>query len=89
MMTSNDLESRGQRSNLTCAQDSQSMISYKLFSHSKPLGPMIRQILVLYIEDMTWWPFCFQHKAKITLSQAFLPIYIMCTSDEVSFRTHK
>ena len=63
------------------------MISYKLFSHSKPLGPMIREILALYIEDMTSWPFCFQHKAKITLRQAFLPIYIMYKFDEASCNT--
>ena len=34
-----------QRSNLTLAKDSQAMISSKLFCHSKPIGPMIKEIL--------------------------------------------
>ena len=37
----------GQRSNLTLKKDLQAMISYKLFYHSKPLGPTIREILGL------------------------------------------
>ena len=61
------------------------------FSHSKPLGPMIRKISGLSdiiipfdIKDMIWQPFCFQNKAKITFRQAFLSIYILCKSDEAT-----
>ena len=39
-----DLERRGPRSNLTTSEDSQPMISYKLVSQCKPLGPIIREI---------------------------------------------
>ena len=49
-----------------------------MFSHSKPLGSMIREILRLF--DVIWQPFCFQNKAKITFSQVFLAIYILCKS---------
>ena len=86
---------------MALAKDSQTMISYKLFSHSNPLGPMMRQIFGLFdmitplfdIKDVIWQPFCFQNKAKITLRQAFLAIYILCISDEASwnilrFRTY-
>ena len=46
MMTIHDLE--GKRSNFTLAKDLQTMISKKLFSHFKPLGPMIREMLGLF-----------------------------------------
>ena len=36
------------------------------------------------INDVIWWPFCFQNKDTITLTQAFLSIYILCKSDEAS-----
>ena len=68
------------------------MVSNKLFCHSKPLGPMIREILGLSVEAppfdikyMIWQPFCFQNTAKITLRQAFLAIYILCKSDTASY----
>ena len=34
----------GRRSNLATSKDSQHMISYRLVSHCKPLGPIIREI---------------------------------------------
>ena len=36
---------QGQRSNLTFAEDLQNTISKKVVSNSKPLGPMIREVL--------------------------------------------
>ena len=39
---------RGPRSNLTTPKDSQPMISYRLASHPKPLGPIIILYLYLY-----------------------------------------
>ena len=46
--------------------DSQAMISYKLFTHSKPLGAMVREMEGLFnritpfdIKHAIWWPFCF------------------------------
>ena len=61
------------------------MISYKLFPHSEPVGPMIRETFgLLYmidppfdIEDVTWRPLCFQNKVKLILRQAFLAIDIL------------
>ena len=45
MMTPFNLEAcRGQRSNSTPGKDSQAMTSYKLFSHSKPLGAILGEI---------------------------------------------
>ena len=38
---------RGPRSNLTTSKDSQHMFSYRLFSHPKPLGPIISEIWAL------------------------------------------
>ena len=87
-------------SNLTFAKDLQTTMSDKLFSHSKPLGPIIREILGLFemlildIKDVMWQPFCFQNKAKITLSQAFPAIYILGKSDTgscniLNFRTYQ
>ena len=64
MITPPDLEA-GVRSNLTLVRDSQAMISYKLFSHSEPLGPMIIEIAGLFdimtpilfdINDVIWQP---------------------------------
>ena len=37
----------GPRSNLTTLKDSQHMFSYSLFSHPKPLGPIISEIWAL------------------------------------------
>ena len=34
----------GRRSNLNTSEDSQPMISYRLASHDKPLGPIIKDI---------------------------------------------
>ena len=69
----------------TIAKDLQTMISKQLFSHSKPLAPMICEILRLFvmhppfnIKHVIWRSFCFQNKAKITLRQSFLAIYILC-----------
>ena len=50
---------------------------------------MIRKMLWLFdvppppfdIKDVIWQPFCFHNKAKITLRQAFLAIYILYKSD--------
>ena len=92
---------RGQRSNMTPAKYLQAMISYiKLFSYFEPLGPMIMVILGLSdmmtplcdIKDVTWQPFCFGNKTKITPRQAFPSMYILQKSDEtscniLSFRT--
>ena len=46
------------------------------------------------IKDVIWQPFCFQNKAKITLRQAFLAIYILYKSDPancniLNFRTYQ
>ena len=38
------LNGGGPRSNLTTSKDSQHMFSYRLFSHPKPLGPIISEI---------------------------------------------
>ena len=94
-MTLHDLEARvkGQIWHLEVAKDLQTMISKKLFSHSKPLGPMTREMLGLSdmpppppfdIKDVIWQQFCFQNKAKITLRQTFQAIYILCKSDIAS-----
>ena len=52
-------------------KDLQTTISNKLFCHSKPRGPMIREVLGLFvmrppfdIKYVKWQPFCFQNKAK-------------------------
>ena len=86
---------------MTLAKDLQIMMSYELFSHSKPLMPVIREILDVFnmtppfeIKDVIWQSLCFQNKAKITLRQAFLAIYILCKSDIAShniltFRTYQ
>ena len=42
MMTLLDLEAGVKEVNLTIVKDLQAMISYNLFSYSKPLGPIIR-----------------------------------------------
>ena len=84
---------QGSKVKFDTAKDLQTTISRKLFSHSKPLRPMIREILGLFvvppspqfdIKYVTWWTFCFQNKAKITLRQAFLAISILCKSDIAS-----
>ena len=65
----------------------QTTICNKSFSHSKPLGQMIREILRLFdippfdIKVVIWWPICFQNGTKFTLRQAFLDVYILCKSD--------
>ena len=50
------------------------MISYKLFSDSELLGPMIREIFGFFdrmtsnlfgIKDVILWSFCFQKKATV------------------------
>ena len=64
---------------MTLAKYLQTMISKKLFYHSKPVGSMIRDMLGFFmcpppfdIKGVIWQPLCFQNKAKITLRQAFL-----------------
>ena len=47
-------------------------------------GPFDMITLLFSINDVIWWPFCFQNKDTITLTQAFLTIYILCKSDEAS-----
>ena len=61
-----NLEAVGQMSNSTTGKDSQAMTSYKLFSHSEPLGAMVREILGLLnriiqfdIKHVIWRLFCF------------------------------
>ena len=89
---------QGSKVKLNIAKDLQTMISNKLFCHSNPLGPMIREILGFLlcppIKYVIWQPFCFHNKAKITLRQAFLAIYILYKSDRAScnilnFRTYQ
>ena len=46
------------------------------------------------MKDVIWQPFCFQNRAKITLRQAFLGIYILCkpdtaTCDILNFRLYQ
>ena len=41
------------RSNLTTSEDSQPMISYRLVSHCKPVGPIIREIKAL-LKSAMW-----------------------------------
>ena len=50
-LSSFDLD-EGPRSNLT-SEDSQHMISYRLVSHCKPLGPIISEILAL-LKSAMW-----------------------------------
>ena len=42
------LSVNGPRSNLTTSKDSQPMISYRLVSHYKPLGPIISLFIILF-----------------------------------------
>ena len=96
MVTLHDLEA-----GVKGAKDSHATISNKLFSHSKLIGPMIREVLGLFdispkidIKDMIWRPFRFQNNTKITLRQAFLAIYILWKSDTaccniLNFRTYQ
>ena len=42
--------------------------------------------LLFGIKDVIWRSFCFQNKDTITLRQAFISIYILCKSDEASFK---
>ena len=71
-------------SNLTLANDLQTMASNKLFSHAKPLeilGLLNMPPPPFDTKDVIWWPSCFQNKTKITPRHAFLAIYILCKSD--------
>ena len=67
------------------------MTSYKLFSHSQPLGAMVNEIEGLFnrkppfdIKHVIWRPFCFGNQAKITIRLALLAIYLLCKFDEAT-----
>ena len=92
-MTLHDLEAGVKGSNLTLAKDLQTMIS-KLFSNSKRLGSMIRELFGFFmcppplpfdIKNAIWQPFCFKNMDIITLRPAVLAIYILCKSETASY----
>ena len=65
MMTPFNLEA-GVKGEIQQAKDSQAMTSYKVFSHSEPLGAILGEIQGLFnritlndIKHVTWRPFCF------------------------------
>ena len=63
---------QGSKVKFDITKDLQTTISNKLFCHSKPLGPMISEILGLFvmpppfdIKYVIWRPLCFQNKSKL------------------------
>ena len=68
---------QGSKVKFNIAKDLQTTISKKLFSHSKSVGPMIKEILALFVIppfDMKYvigQTFGLQNKAKTKLEKCF------------------
>ena len=61
-------------SNPTTPEDSQPMISYRLVGHSKPLGPIIREIQALFMTEKKrpWQPSSFSKRGQQYFRQDFV-----------------